>query len=829
MGIKNMMTLYSAIADYLEEVRNGEEPAHHASSIWKVRVPIIGYMDIRGTFKYGKVEETVETADSVSAILAARGMKSLNAIEIKLDLEQETNLVLMASNFELLADKMSIFRLVTVKNGLNERNFMLITDEPHLMGLLTEHNERLKANALRLVDGNPSVILDQKIRIYAAGDREDTHDGAMIAIRGKVAPFLMKRLVPACMAGTVPLTVRMLSWTDNRLGKANMNLITEDEFKARWLKEIGTEWTANDPAILACSKTVKNSKAGETITVDILIHKVNAKGGITEQRMDHKEMLINKWTSLSKANITEMLAEKSAKVALMLSSKDAMIDGILKTDHKEIGKMAAKENGDTDIALMTKLTNFSELVRSGIDISLLPMETDMFIMKKVMNASTISERGIRVANTMHDGDIVDGKRFWIALPMTTVQTLPEVEMGSFSDIATHKVCKEFNLYRKTEKLGWIKIKRSPVTRGARTIPFEKILWLKGGETMLVCKELMKLANADCDGDTFTLTWENATLVEEPADIFAASNELRKELEAKMANGAVGSANEYSTVRELMHEANLSEKMRNWLVGKIAARKVGIFSNLALDIHNVHGIDKLGLPMMRELVDLLNEGIIKAVKHADKASFWSSKAIKTMWGLTHLDSRIWSNRDVRKPEFVGIGFFEYMKGATGLNWVLAPVAKNLGTVTFDWYLNLAADRKVEIAAIEKAMKTVTLRVPDIFNWVDGRFPSMERVLKMDPTLEHSVGKFCVRFNKSAAGYPMDSMIGALSRNGDQSELVAKVRAWDATNAKLYPMGAILLLCRLWNATRPDSTVAFFNSGRNLASEWRIVAEWIRLSK
>ena len=820
----------------LKELYNGLraffKTAKHVSTQYGVKVPVTGRLDIAtGVFGAGK-NATIEVKSSIAAFDSADNLKVVelsNAIYNKHGVDMvATNIAIMKA-FARFADKVCVTDVSFDSEA--DRGYAVLTKNPILVknAFVLEHKARLQASALVMDNGEAAVIRNARILLWKEEKSEATWDGNMVTTIDALG--VTSNLVPE-MNGHIPLTIRMLGMGNGRLGKAHLTVVPKSDFELLFNEKFGRDWTANDPMIIGPTKTVKgadNDATGTEWEVDVMIHKVNAKGALSAQGVDFKESLENDYQAGVLAKIMAKIEKKANKIVEQVSSKESLVSAIKGMDMADLAK---DKNGDTDHAAAKKLTAFRDLIAAGMNPALWKKEVNELAIKMLMKASTFNEMGIRIANEGHDGDIVDGERFWIQLPKTTVQIVVdgEIKIGDWCDIKTGKHMRRIELFHKTNKTGWLKIKRSPVTRGAWLIPMSNILWTEESQTMRVCAAISAASNADQDGDTFTITWENPVVVRQPNATWTSMKKASESLIVKIGEVAK-TANLYADVKEAIVNAGLdiNGPYAKFVIGEFAADSIGLFSNIALDYYERHESKIISSVSERNaflaIVDAMNEGVIKAVKHTDKANFWNAEVARRILGVPVRKDESGTirsaNQLLRKKIDEAIVEGQYRNLETEACSILKPVASAFKNANLGW-IDLM-DEKAAIAGIENAMKNMVKREPGLFNQKTGSFSSIHDILSMKPGLR----SYNITFNMKANAI-MPKVVDVLAKNGNQENAMNDIRMWDIENSGCYPVCAIVLLARLWNATRPNSKVALFNSGRSMIEEWAVVAEWIRLS-
>lgn len=787
-------------------------------------------------------------------------------------------------------------------------------DSP-LAKVCMKQTKRLKANAILLANGEPSIAKDIRVLLFAYDKAiESTLDGGLWACRGRVAKDIIEEIVAISMTGSVPMTIRQTSEAAEwRGGKGSENLVSEERFAELFLQYVGRQWNPDtDPAVIAPALTVKNGVAGEIVTLDVLFHKVNVKNGWQNTNLDRKSELLTPWVKSSKRLLKIMHDKKAKKVGLNLSSIETFVAALIKADDSDVDAMARDEHGETDQAVRRQVNNIRTLLAAGHSWKQFPALCKVAYEKMAQKATTVSVRALPLAVELHDGAIVDGVNVWISLPKETKREIcnDDVQIGDWSDIKTKIHLRSIDLYGEVKRKGFVTVWRSPVTHGMITVPFNKIAWTENGQTLLVNKYFSYWFTSDQDGDPYFVTTSLKAIAVDNLEVLvseqkAMDEKVFAELRAplfemierrknviKAAGGgednldAFPLANDiYAPARKAIAAYRLTKDEGAMVLGFIAAESIGVMSNLAITWFENHG-EECDMMRFRAYVHVLGEEIIQAMKHTEGAFFPTALQaaitmgialeIEALNGVIYKQPRGWFSRVVREPLAVtamssGIVEFEGSQYTTGedgeakpwtqdTHWVCQPaneMLRSLDLSVYDnfsdtisttvlggegeddvvTYKNVAKPVYPEaITRIEKAVKALVVCMDrrwmaefkePFFNAQDSKFPATSKVLAMEPGL--ATYNLPLQWSRTLVGkYPQKAAVAVLSANGDQSDNMELIRKWDAANPSRYPLAPAIVLIRFWNASRPNSKVAMFNSGRNMQSELAVVGEWIRLA-
>lgn len=769
-----------------------------------------------------------------------------------------------------------------VKDG--KGNWLMLMVKHQLFGkLLPEHAKRVQAGILDCnanpfsqegeVESIDLAIMNMKVHVSAkefTKEQVKTIDGFGV-VRYSALPAKVQKLVPFVMVMSdrfvVPLTTRLVSKHESldkdgkplvgRLAKMNLH-VCDDLTYMEYAAMLGVKVVANDNKVLTVAKTVKNSVEGETFSAAIAVHKVNCVGSLDDIRTSVNELHTSDYTDLKR--VIQAIERNAEGFRSKFGSMEAIVNTISQMGDKEISRMATDEQGETDHALSSTLKSVAAALAAGIPAGLLKKEIELMVAKKASSIMTISEKGVRVTIGAHLGDVVDGERYWIALPKSVTQILPG-HLVTGDGVQLNRI----ELHDRTKSKGWVKVKRSPVMMPF-VVPYDKILWLEEGMSCaLVCHQFLGLISGDVDGDQVALTWENPVNEVSPEEAMTRRNEASKEM-AVILDGLKKSyernaelndkevrAQDFDYFTALVKESGIADAgMRSLYASHLAGDKAGTFSNAGLVLALKLRKAGCSIALVQAILHMSNEGPIQAVKHLDRAEGFLAPHVLRGEGIAAIS--------YRKPvAFIGneddgvVGLTDLASAARRLEEVpcfFRPMVQAVASIKWvEVSRDFDSDRAESVVKIEKATRRVVggmlSKGSMVFNLEDrggmgenGRwstgFPSIHTILSNDPAVKAAAiqrwgksGKYSFPIPFSTRDALGNDLYEVLAKNGDPKDALERMRARDldtlTKGGEVSVPGSVLcMLLRAWNTTREGSNASFFNSGRMLLQEWKMLA-------
>lgn len=730
---------------------------------------------------------------------------------------------------------------------------VLLTKHELFRQLLPTHAKRVQAGILDLkaFDENAGIeeapalaIMYREVHVSPNPVSKKvfkTLDGAGIC-RMDALPDSIKKLIPITMimgeVFTVALTTRLVSkHGGGRLAKLNLIVMDDTSFEAH-AKMMGVNTTKEDRRVIVAmgpdgKGTVKNGVVGETFKAAISVHKINHVGSLADLRVSTNELFTSDYVDGGE-RVMSKLADNRDRFIERFKDFDTMVETLLALGEKDLLKMAVDSTGETDWNTYKVLKTAISSVAAGMPIGSIKDDILMLLCKKVQGLMSTTERGLALVILPHDGSIVDGKHYKLALPKSAIRLLASQEIGK-DGVTVSRV----ELHDRIKELGWVKGKRSPVL-----FPFdcsyEEIYWLpEGFQGCWICEQFLGLISGDTDGDQLMITFENRVNTIGADEAIALRNVATKKMESLLAarfeDHVADLAQENKEPKpedsnfftEMVKKANIeSEKVRDMYAAALAGDRAGQFSNAGLTM--VCSLGDIDVTLVQTILHMANEGPIQAIKHLDRSEGFLSPRVIAGGSIDAIA--------YRKPKC--IEDLLTLKASTGeVPRFFQPMVEAIKAI--DWIgirdrLDLEHSRFVTGVenATRKVIGNLIANGCQAFNMKDGKFFSIERVLSTDTEVQASNRE---RHGGENIPYNLESELGKLlytvnGGSGSPAEAIERLRARDLFRLDMgrtiqVPEVVLCMLLRSWNATREGSHVPFFSAARYNVTEWEMLAEII----
>lgn len=579
----------------------------------------------------------------------------ISAVQIVKGLEDIPGMDINATSEAIYqaADKvrgMNAFVIGRVKDMLlviNKRRNLFSDDYLAMSARLKAPTLRTEAGAPAITDAMCQMVDTYKGRSFTTDKSLKAKvDGAIWMMKSGMVPFIPVEFMGVVSDITKNTKISLGGRCINNntaesteLGKTNVILLCDADYKIRFKACTGRAWTENDPMVIIPSVTMK-SFAGpgvRSMSFQWLSGAWVTNRLFTKERVSIGEHVSSWYLTSTEEAIANVFVAQAKEMSTILSDAKICREWLANTSEDELSRILDsddEQDAQLSMSLKKAVDNARTIVAEKLPTHRVANELVLFFLKSV--TSTMSLRD-NVMTLKVQGEPDDVMTKHIKMPSTLIVpndmmecNLPACVRAYTRTLETYSVV---DLKSAVKANGWIVFKRTPVVNGKFIANFDDIEWENNSNVVSFSKEILYLLTADNDGDFIKFSFDYPV---EHVDFAAWASKLhsmeRKVIEAmdSVANldpeipSYEGQKDALGDIKELIKK--LDAKYPNAKVGNIVRELyvkplVGPATNAANDcIHSTRSLlmskGEEGRLFIGALGRVMSEGFIQLIKHPE---------------------------------------------------------------------------------------------------------------------------------------------------------------------------------------------------------------------